>query len=146
MSIAQVKVLPDNRILIEAVKGNDTVRLVSSERPRPEFKAAMAGLPRVIAEMVDMPDDWCLDGTLTATALTVVDRIGDANLRVQIAAAKSLDTVREAFRFRTPAMWQEPEAGQTAGLSPEACKVVRAVLAEAQAYFDGQRAQGALAL
>lgn len=141
MNITQVRTQSDGRWMIEATNHKDVVRVVSAESPRPELKAAMAGLARVVAEVCDIPDDWASDG-LTVTGLRVVDWSGD-NRRVRLSASKALDTLRDAFSFVTPPAWERSMDGH-GGLSPESVRAIGTALAEAKAYMDGQRAQGTL--
>lgn len=133
------------RIEYEVTRGPgdpDAFSVQCADMPAPEFSAALADLAQDVATICELGADSL--PTLRVRGVTFTWSSGV--MGACITALKTLKSANAPLVLNTPHLPEEAYGGDDASptLDTATCRRLRALMAEAERYLNGDRAQGSL--
>lgn len=117
----------------------DEYSLVCSDAPVPEFAEALQALKKVLPAWLECKPDYCDNMTILGVSISWK---GD-NFGCCVTALKPLKSCNSPLVLNAPHKPMEPYSGDDYAncLTQEQIDGIKNVIAEAEAYIDGTRAQ-----
>jgi len=131
-------------IVYEQFVGSDTqeVKVESADKPRATFFTAMGAMAIHAVRLMEIPvpEEYVVDLSVRSVKIKPKD---DGSWGLTVACVKKLST-GQVLCLNTAYTEDAPSNDSAAALPLECVKAVTALVAEAEAYLDGKRAQGQL--
>lgn len=120
--------------------GREDEHLMSCvDRPRPEFGPAMQAIAPTLAQWCDVPAEWCESLTVMGATITWANDIMGACVTAKRACSSSSPLIINAPHKPSAPYSEGGDEGTC--LTEEQYKAILAIIEEAEAYLDGDRAQ-----
>lgn len=128
-------------VLTESPSKNDTDERTrrSTDQPRPEFVAALKALDRVVVHVCELPHEWT--DQIEVFQLTIQRHPKTERRSFVISAKKPVETASGPFVIHTPRVAEADLDDDSHGLSEEATERVDELIAEAERFLRGEKAQ-----
>lgn len=142
--ITKIKQDKDGKIIISWVivrpDGREDEHSMScSDHPRPGFDAALQALAPTLAQWCDVPTEWCKKLTVMGVSLSYSNGVMGACVTAKRPSSANSPLILNAPH--KPSVPYSEGGDESVCLTVEQYDAILAIIAEAEAYLDGDRAQ-----